>query len=402
MKSQSELPLLEIEVLELGGVLAVPYASMLLSDMGAEVIKVEKPNGGDDTRHWSPPSVGGQSAYFLGVNRGKKSVAIDLKTDEGKEILKALVRKSDVLIENFSRGSLEKLGMSCGDMRKLNPRLITCSIKGYARGTPKENDPGYDLVIQARSGLMSITGEDRPTKVGVAVADIITGLFAMNGIIAALYARERDGGGGHVEVPLLSAMVAALPSVAQNYLVSEEIPKRLGNAHPNIVPYQSFRGKDKLEFVVAVGNDRQWQILCRLLKREDLNKDTRFATNAGRVAHRTELVAMLEQEFLTRPRDEWVGLLESGDLPVGPIQDLAEVFNDPNVLMAGMLTRMEHPTAGEVWAINSPIDFGNGNSVRRTEHLPPPLLGEHTDSILLSIGYSEENIADLREKRVIA
>ncbi|OGG45820.1 hypothetical protein A2673_04060 [Candidatus Kaiserbacteria bacterium RIFCSPHIGHO2_01_FULL_50_13] len=399
MKQQPDQPLAEIRIIELGGVLAVPYASMMLGDMGAEVIKIEKP-GGDDTRHWLPPSINGESAYFLGVNRGKKSIVLDLKTDKGKEVLRALVLTADILIENISRGSLEKLGMSCAEMRALNPRLITCSIKGYARGTPKENDPGYDFIIQGRSGFMSITGKEDPMKAGFAVADIVTGLFAMNGILAALYAREKDGVGVHIEVPLLSAMVASMPSIAMNYLVSRELPKRVGNAHLNIVPYDCFNTRDGKQIIITVGNEKQWRAFCEAIEREWLLHDSKFATNADRIVNREELTAYIQQELLARTRDEWIALFEARNIPTGPIQNFEEVCNDPNVLQAGMLTNMKHPTAGSIWGINSPIEFGEGG-VRRAESLPPPLLGEHTNSILLELGYSEDDIASVVGENIV-
>ncbi|MBI4068321.1 CoA transferase [Candidatus Kaiserbacteria bacterium] len=401
MKMQSELPLLDLKVLELGGVLAVPYVTMMLSDMGAEVIKVEKIHGGDDTRNWSPPSVGGQSAYFLSVNRGKKSIAIDIKTKKGQEIVRELARTSDLVVENFRRRALEKYGLGCAALRKLNPMLITCAIKGFARGTPKEDDPGYDLGTQARFGLMSVTGSNGPTKVGAPLADIITALFALSGINAAFYGREKEKVGTHVEVALSSAMVAAMVTIAQNYFVSEKVPGRYGNAHPNIVPYQSFSAQDGRDFVLAVGNDKQWRALCQALKRDDLNAEARFATNELRVLNRTELVGILTKEFLTRPRDHWVSLVETAGIPGGPIQDIAEVLDDPNVQQAGMIAETQHPTAGLVHGINCPIDFC-GTGIRQVNHIPAPLLGEHTNDILIVLGYKEKEIEQLRSEGIVA
>lgn len=400
MWTQPDQPLSErMKIIELGGIFAVPYMGQLFADMGADVIKVEKP-GGDDTRHWKPPEKEGESAYFLALNRGKRSIVLDLKTKEGKEILRALLRDADVLIENLSRGSLEKLGMSCAEMRAMNRRLITCSVKGYARGTPKENDPGYDIVGQARAGGLSITGNGRPTKFGSPIDDAATALFAMIGIQSLMIGREHEKVGGHVEVDLNSAMLALMPTLAMNYLLTNEIPQRLGNAHPSIVPYESFIAQDGREFVVAVGNDRMWRTFCNALGRKELLADARYATNAGRVAHREELTTMLAGLFITRPRDEWVQLLDEHRIPSGPIQNFEEVFKDPNVLHAGMLTHMKHPKVGPMWAVNSPIRFGE-HGPQRTESLPAPLLGEHTDGILISLGYSELEIAALHEAGVI-
>ncbi len=378
-----KLPLDGVKVLDLSRVLAGPYATMVLADLGADVIKVERPETGDDTRHWGPPFTGGESAYFLSVNRNKRSITADLKDDEDLENIKRLANGADILIENWKRGALEKLGLGYEALKEQNPGLVYCSITGFGPG-PDEDRPGYDFLVQARAGVMGITGQPdeeaggklggEPTKVGVAIADIVCGLYASNAILAALHRRSATGEGARIEVPLFESTLSWLANRAQEYLVSGEDTGRMGNAHPTIVPYQTFETSDK-PVAVAVGNDAQFGRLCEAMGREDLANDGRYATNPDRVANREELVVALQEEFSKNTADEWVEAIREAGVPCGPVNSLAEVFEDPQVLGSGMLQTVEHPTAGTLKMLASPLLVdGERPSIRH----PPPNLGQHT------------------------
>ncbi len=372
------LPLEGLKVLDLSRVLAGPYATMALADLGADVIKVEHPERGDDTRHWGPPFAGGESAYFLSVNRNKRSVAIDLKTPEGLDKVKELAAGADVVIENMRRGALSKLGLGYEVLKETNPGIVYCSITGFGPG-PDEDRPGYDFLVQARGGIMGITGfpDGDPVKVGVAIADMVCGLQASTAILAALHRRAETGEGARIEVPLFETQLGWLANRAQEYLVSGEDKGRMGNAHPSIVPYQTFDAADK-PIAVAVGNDAQFANLCRAVGREDLATDERYATNPDRVANRDELVEILQGEFSKKTADEWVEQIRGAGVPCGPVNTLADVFKDGHVLGSGILQDVEHPTAGLLQMLASPVLVdGERLPIRR----PPPTLGQHTDEV---------------------
>jgi crotonobetainyl-CoA:carnitine CoA-transferase CaiB-like acyl-CoA transferase len=367
------LPLEGVRVLDLSRVLAGPYATMMLADLGADVLKVEHPERGDDTRHWGPPFAGGESAYFLSVNRNKRSVGVDLKSEAGLEKVKELAASADVLIENMRRGALAKMGLGYEVLKELNPGLVYCSITGFGPG-PDEDRPGYDFLIQARGGIMGITGFEEPTKVGVAAADMVCGLQAAMAVLAALYRRAETGDGARVEVPLFESQLSWLANRAQEYLVSGEDTGRMGNAHPTIVPYQTFHASDR-PLALAVGNDSQFANLCKAVRRPELAKDERFTTNPDRVANRDELVAILQEEFRKKTVDEWVEEIREAGVPCGPVNTLADVFSDEHVLNSGMLRDVEHPVAGTLKMLASPLLIdGERLPIRR----PPPTLGQHT------------------------
>ena len=376
MENGRKLPLDGVKVLDLSRVLAGPYATMVLGDLGADVLKVEHPERGDDTRHWGPPFAGGESAYFLSVNRNKRSIGVDLKDEIGLERVKTLAAEADVLIENWRRGALEKLGLGYKALREENPDLIYCSITGFGPG-PDENRPGYDFLVQARGGIMGITGQPggEPTKVGVAISDIVCGLFASNAILAALYRRSATGEGTRIEVPLFESTLGWLANRGQEYLVSGEDTGLIGNAHPSIVPYQTFHASDK-PLVVAVGNNTQFANLCRAIGRPELAEDERYATNPDRVSNREALISELQQEFSKRTADEWADELRAAGIPSGPVNTLADVFADEHVLDSGMLQDLDHPSAGHFKMLASPLIVDG-------EHLPirhaPPTLGQHTE-----------------------
>jgi crotonobetainyl-CoA:carnitine CoA-transferase CaiB-like acyl-CoA transferase len=374
------LPLEGLRVLDLSRVLAGPYATMVLADLGADVIKVEHPERGDDTRQWGPPFAGGESAYFLSVNRNKRSTGVDLKELEDLEKVKRLAAGADVLIENMKRGALEKLGLGYEALREANPGLVYCSITGFGPGKDEER-PGYDFLVQARAGIMGITGfpepDGQPTKVGVAIADIVCGLHAATAILAALHEREQTGEGARIEVPLFESTLSWLANRGQEYLVSGDDKGRMGNAHPTIVPYQTFDASDK-QIAVAVGNDAQFGRLCSAIGRSELAGDERYATNPARVANREELVDVLQKEFSKRAADEWVEMIREAGVPIGPVNTLADVFSDEHVLSSGILQTVEHPAAGVLEMLASPVLVdGERPPVRRS----PPTLGQHNDEV---------------------
>jgi glutaryl-CoA transferase len=372
------LPLEGVRILDLSRVLAGPYATMMLADLGADVLKIEHPERGDDTRHWGPPFAGSESAYFLSVNRNKRSAGVDLKDPDGLEQVKKLAASADVLIENMRRGALEKLGLGYETLKETNPGLVYCSITGFGPGED-EDRPGYDFLIQARGGIMGITGftDGEPTKVGVAIADMVCGLQAAMAVLAALYRRNDTDEGARIEVPLFESQLSWLANRAQAYLVSGEEAGRLGNAHPSIVPYQTFDASDK-KIALAVGNDAQFENLCRVIGRPELADDQRFAENPDRVANREELVAFLQEEFSKKTADEWVEEIREAGVPVGPVNGLADVFSDSHVLSSDILQSVEHPAAGMLALLASPMLVdGERLPIRR----PPPTLGQHTNEI---------------------
>jgi crotonobetainyl-CoA:carnitine CoA-transferase CaiB-like acyl-CoA transferase len=380
MEDGTRLPLEGVRVLDLSRVLAGPYATMVLGDLGADVVKVEHPKRGDDTRHWGPPFAGEgeerESAYFLAVNRNKRSVGVDLKDAGGLERVKRLAARADVLIENWKRGALEKLGLGYEALRETNPGLVYCSITGFGPG-PDEKRPGYDFLVQARGGVMGITGQPggEPTKVGVAISDIVCGLFASNAILAALHRRAASGDGARIEIPLFESTLGWLANRGQEFLITGEDTGLIGNAHPSIVPYQTFDASDR-PIVVAVGNNTQFARLCEVLGRPELAEDERYATNPDRVANRESLVSELQREISKRSADDWTGEIRAAGVPSGPVNTLADVFADEHVKGSGMLQNIDHPSASPLEMLASPILVDGGRlPIRR----PPPSLGQHTN-----------------------
>ena len=372
---------------------------MVLGDLGAEVIKVERPGTGDDTRAWGPPFAGGESAYYLCANRNKKSITVNLKSAAGQDLIRQLAKTSDVLIENYKVGELAQLGLGYDDLKALNPGLVFCSITGYGQTGPDKDLAGYDFIIQGRGGVMSITGEPdgEPMKVGVAITDITAGLYAANAIQAALLARSRTGQGQAIDISLLDTQVTWLANVASNYLVSGNPPSRFGNGHPTIVPYQSFRSQDGF-FCLAVGNDGQWRKLCQLLE-TDWADDERFASNPDRVKNRAVIIPLLQEVFSAHETVFWLQALRGAGIPCGPLQTIDEVFDDPQVRARDMVWTAPHPTGGEVRLVGSPLNLSETPVAYR---LPPPLLGEHTEEILTSVlGYSLEDVQQLRTDGVV-
>ena len=396
-----------IRVLDLSRILAGPWAGQLLADLGAEVIKIEQPGKGDDTRGWGPPylkdEVGGdtaEAAYFLSANRGKRSVTIDIASAEGQRLVRELAARSDILLENFKVGGLKKYGLDYESLRTVHPGLIYCSITGFGQSGPYAARPGYDFMIQAMGGLMSITGdpEGEPQKVGVALADVMTGLYATIGVLAALAHRERTGEGQHIDLALLDVQVATLANQAMNYLASGVAPRRLGNAHPNIVPYQVFATADG-HIIVAVGNDSQFARFAMLLGHPEWAADARYATNRARVANRAELVPLLEQGMRTRGSDDWLAALEAANIPCGPINTLDRVFADPQVRHRGMQLELHHPVAGSVPQVANPIRY---SATPIAYDQPPPTLGEDTDAVLGELlGLGAAQLAELRANGTI-
>ncbi|CAO3377591.1 CaiB/BaiF CoA transferase family protein [Azospirillum argentinense] len=397
-------PLSHVRVLELSRVLAGPWAAQTLADLGADVIKVERPGAGDDTRAWGPPWAGEESAYFLSTNRGKRSITIDFERPEGQELVRKLAAQADVVIENFKVGGLVKYGLDYDSLKAINPGLVYCSITGFGQDGPYAKRAGYDFMIQGMGGLMSITGQPDaeagggPVKVGVAVTDVFTGLYATVGVLGALAHRDRTGEGQWVNLALLDVQVAVLANQAMNYLVGGKAPQRLGNAHPNIVPYQAFATLDG-HIILAVGNDGQFTKFCQVAGRPELAQDPRYATNPARVANRKELVPILELLLEQRTSRDWLSALEAVGVPCGPINDVSQVFADPHVQARRIHQDLPHPTAGTVPTVASPIRY----SATPIEHtVAPPTLGQHTDAVLEeALGLCAADIAALREKGVV-
>jgi crotonobetainyl-CoA:carnitine CoA-transferase CaiB-like acyl-CoA transferase len=386
-------PLHGVKVLDLSRVLAGPWASQCLADFGAAVIKIEKPGSGDDTRAWGPPWLPGtrESAYFLSANRGKQSVCIDMGKAKGAALIQRLAAEADVVLENFKVGGLRQYGLDFASLAAINPRLIYCSITGFGQTGPMADLPGYDAMIQAQGGIMSLTGVPDgspgagPQKIGVAAADIMTGMYALSSILAALFAREKTGAGQHIDLALLDTQVAWLANQAMNYLVSGDVPQRLGTAHPNIVPYQSFATSDGF-VMLAVGNDSQFARFCAVAK---LAPDARFDTNAGRVAARADLVPLIAAQMAERNTDSWLELLGAANVPCGPINNLARVFAHQQVQHRGLQFSLPHGSGQNVPQVANPVRF---SATPIHYQLPPPQLGEHTKSVLqreLQLGEQE-------------
>ncbi|WP_294085221.1 CoA transferase [Sphaerobacter sp.] len=388
-----------MRVLDLSRILSGPYCTMVLADYGAEVIKVERPGAGDDTRHWGPPFIGGESGYFLSINRNKKSITVDMSTPEGREIIYRLARTADVAIENFRPGTADRLGIGYERLRQENPSIIYCSISGFGQTGPYRDRPGYDALAQAMSGMMAITGEPDgpPMKHGMSIADIGAGMWAVFAIAAALYHRERTGEGQAIDVSLLDAQLSWLTYAAGNYFASGKNPGRYGSAHPNIVPYQPFATADGY-IMLAVGNDRLWQQFCQAAGRPELADQPGFRTNAERVTNRADVVATVGEIMAQRTTAEWMELLERAGIPAGPINTVEQILDDPHVLAREMVVTLQHPTAGEIKTVGIPAKLSDTPGTVRSA---PPLLGQHTDEILAELGYDAAAIADLRERGIV-
>ena len=400
-------PLQDLRVVDLTRALAGPYCTMMLGDLGADVIKVEMPGLGDESRGWGPPFVGapygpypGESAYFIAVNRNKRSVAVNLKSAEGQEIVRRLARSADAFVENFRTGALDRMGLGYEDLRELNPGLVYCSISGYGRTGPDAGRPGYDFVVQAEGGFMGITGpEDGPPyRVGVPIVDITAGMFSATAILAALRTRDATGKGQYIDVSLLDSQVALLANVASNYLVAGEGHRRMGNAHPSITPYETFRARDGW-FALAAANQWQWQSLCAAIERPDLVDDPRFADNNARVAHRSALRELLDDVFEACDASEWLARFQKAGLPCAAINTIPEVFAHPQTEARELIVEAQHPSAGVVRFPGFPYKLsGTPAKVRR----PPPRLGEHTGEVLVDLlGYDIEDVTGLQEREVI-
>lgn len=369
----------DVVVVDLSRVLAGPYAAMILGDLGATVIKVEQPGTGDDTRHFGPPYIAGESAYYLGLNRNKQSVTLDYTTPEGKEKLLGLIARAEVLVENFRPGTLERHGLDYASLHERYPGLIYCSISGYGQTGPYAERPGYDFVAQAESGIMAVTGEigGEPLRVGVPVGDVSAGMFGALAVLAALRYRDRTGKGQHIDISLLETTMSMLSNVASNHLISGEEAQRYGNAHPNIVPYQAFQTSDGY-MAVGCANDRLYQRLCHLLENEELATDPRFATNPQRVVNRAELLPVLQAAFRERATAEWLLELRAAGIPCGAINSVSQAFSDPQIQARGLVWECEHPTAGTIKLVGSPMHF---SETPTRLYNAPPLLGEQNDTI---------------------
>ena len=389
-----------IRVLDLTRILAGPLCTMMLGDMGAEVIKVEPVGSGDDTRTWGPPFAGGESAYFLGINRNKRSITLNMAAPSGQDLLAKLIAKCDVLVENFKVGTLEKWGFGNDWLDANAPRVIRCSITGYGSSGPKAALPGYDFILQAESGLMSICGESdgAPMKYGVAIVDIVTGMLACNSILAAVHARHRTGRGQHVEVSLFDSSLAMLANVASNHLISGKEAGRFGNGHPNIVPYTAYPVKDGM-IAVGVGNDPQFAKFAAVLGKAEWARDPRFAKNPDRVANREALDGMISEALKRDSAQAWLGKITAAGVPCGRINGVSQALSDPHTIAREMVRTVKHPTAGDLKMLGIPFRF---SATPATIRRPPPTLGQHTEQVLRDeLGLSAERIAELRAQKVV-
>ncbi|NCV64855.1 MAG: CoA transferase [Burkholderiaceae bacterium] len=400
-----------IRVLDLSRVLAGPWCAQNLADLGAQVIKVERPGAGDDTRHWGPPFAkdpNGQdtteSAYYISINRNKKSITLDISTPEGQAIVRDLVKTSDVVIENYKVGQLAKYGLDYLSLCAIKPNLIYCSITGFGQSGPYQQRPGYDFILQGMGGFMSITGEadhlpgGGPQKAGVAIVDLFTGMYASSAILSAVIHRDRSGEGQYIDMALLDTQVAMLANISSNYLCSGVSPHRWGNAHPNVVPYQTFQTSDSW-IIVAVGNDSQFRNFVKAGNREALADEVRFATNPARIEHRAALIPLLVEMVKEKTKAQWITLLEAAGVPCGPINNLQEVFENEQVIARGIEMHVPHPTAGTMKLVASPMRLSKTPVEVR---MPPPLLGQHTDEVLRDeLGMSASQINELHQRGIV-
>jgi crotonobetainyl-CoA:carnitine CoA-transferase CaiB-like acyl-CoA transferase len=408
--TQKTGPLSHVKVLDLSRILAAPWASQILADLGAEVIKVERPGAGDDTRSWGPPflkDARGQdtreAGYYLAVNRGKRSITVSLDKPEGQRIVRELAMKSDIVLENYKAGTLGRYGLDEASLRKINPRLIYCSVTGFGQTGPRRDQPAYDFLIQAMGGLMSVTGEKDgkpgggPQKVGIPIVDLMTGMYTTVAVLAALARRNETGVGDNIDIGMLDVQVATLSNQAMNYLVSGKVPARNGNAHPNIQPQDVYACADG-DLILVVGNDGQFAKLCSVLNRGEWVTDPRFASNAQRVRNIGALSGMLREDFLRWTREKLIAALDAVGVPCGAINSVAEVFEDPQVQARGMLTHVPHPSGVDMPQLASPMRFADAPLQTQSA---PPLLGQHSDAILAELGYAASDIADLRAQGAI-
>ncbi|MES2530004.1 MAG: CaiB/BaiF CoA-transferase family protein [Pseudomonadota bacterium] len=403
-------PLSHVKVLDLSRILAAPWASQILADLGAEVIKVERPGAGDDTRTWGPPYLKDaqgndtrEAGYYLAVNRGKRSITVSLEKPEGQRIVKELAARADIVLENYKAGTLKRYGLDEASLRKINPRLIYCSVTGFGQTGPRRDQPAYDFLIQAMGGLMSVTGEKDgkpgggPQKVGVPIVDLMTGMYTAVSVLAALARRNETGVGDNIDIAMLDVQVATLSNQAMNYLVSDKVPRRNGNAHPNIQPQDVYACADG-DVILVVGNDGQFAKLCNVFGHADWATDERFSTNAQRVRNIEALSALLREVFASWSRDKLIAALDQAGVPCGPINNVAEVFEEPQVKARGMLRHVPHPSGVDVPQVGSPMRFTESPLQVQTA---PPLLGQHSDDILAELGYDADGIATLRHAGAI-
>ncbi len=391
-----------VRVLDLTRALAGPYCTMMLGDYGADVVKIELPGAGDDTRHWAPPYIGEESAYFLSINRNKRSITLNLRHPHGKQIFMEMAKDADVVVENFTPGVVDRLGIDYGSVKVINPRIVYCSISGFGQTGPYRNKSAYDQVMQGIGGIMSLTGEpDRmPVKMGIALTDIGAGMMAAYAIMVTLFHREagQSEEGQYIDISMLDLQVAWLTYMGGYYFATGKNPEKVGAAHPTLVPYQAFMCQDGKYINIAVGSERLWERFCKAMNREDLLSHPDYAQNGDRVRNRSKLVPLLQQEFLRKPVADWVQQIEEGGVPCGPINELSDVFADPQVLSRDMLLEIPHPTLGKIKQAGIPIKFSRTQgSIGRH----PPLLGEHTREVLLQLGYSEDDLKRLKEEEAI-